>query len=61
MKCVILCPDDVIELDADGFPRIDQYYCKGCMICMEVCPHDTIEVIPTLPGGERDAPMEETT
>lgn len=54
MACVIHCPDDVIELDKDGFPEIDQYYCKGCMICEAVCPHDAIETIETLPGGEKD-------
>lgn len=58
MACVIHCPDDVIELDNDGFPQIDQYYCKGCMICAEVCPHDTINEIATLPGGEKDAIQE---
>jgi Pyruvate/2-oxoacid:ferredoxin oxidoreductase delta subunit len=56
MVCVIHCPDDVIELDADGFPSIDQHYCKGCMICEAVCPHEAIEEIETLPGGDKDVP-----
>ncbi|MDH5402901.1 MAG: 4Fe-4S binding protein [Candidatus Heimdallarchaeota archaeon] len=55
MMCVIHCPDDVINLDTNGFPVIDQYYCKGCMICQEVCPHSAIDEIETLPGGEFDA------
>ena len=55
MSCVLHCPDDVFSLDEDGFPVIDQYYCKGCMICLAVCPTDAIEEIPTLPGGDKDA------
>lgn len=55
MKCVLHCPDDVFDIDADGFPVIDQHYCKGCMICEQVCPHHAITEIPTLPGGEKDA------
>ncbi len=55
MKCVIHCPDDVIGLDEDGFPTIDQYYCKGCMICEAVCPVHAITEVETLPGGDKDA------
>lgn len=59
MLCVIHCPDDTIDLDEDGFPRIDQYYCKGCMICEAVCPQGCITEVVTLPGGEIDAPLED--
>lgn len=55
MKCVVHCPDDCIALDEEGYPTIDQYYCKGCMICEAVCPVDAIIEIETLPGGDKDA------
>ena len=55
MQCVLHCPDDCFSLNDDGFPVIDQYYCKGCSICEQVCPHDAIIEIPTLPGGDVDA------
>lgn len=35
--CEILCPDNVIFL-RDGKMEIDYNYCKGCGICVEVCP-----------------------
>ncbi|MHA2170435.1 MAG: ferredoxin [Candidatus Kariarchaeaceae archaeon] len=57
--CVIHCPDDCIDLDGDGFPVIDQYYCKGCMICEAVCRPDCIHEVVTLPGGDKDAPQED--
>jgi len=55
MNCVIHCPDDAIDVDAEGFPVINQYYCKGCMICESVCNPGAIIEIETLPGGEKDA------
>ena len=56
MNCVIHCPDDTIKVDQEtGFPVIDQYYCKGCMICESVCGHSAIIEIKTLPGGDKDA------
>jgi 2-oxoacid:acceptor oxidoreductase delta subunit (pyruvate/2-ketoisovalerate family) len=55
LKCVIHCPDDCIILNDEGYPVIDQFYCKGCMICEAVCPHDAIFEIITLPGGDKDA------
>ncbi|MHA2502190.1 MAG: 4Fe-4S binding protein [Candidatus Kariarchaeaceae archaeon] len=56
MNCVIHCPDDTIKVDPDtGFPIIDQYYCKGCMICESVCAPGAIIEIKTLPGGDVDA------
>ncbi len=55
MQCILHCPDDCFIINDEGFPVIEQYYCKGCMICEGVCPHNAIIEIPTLPGGEIDA------
>jgi len=44
--CSTLCPDGAIEVRADGGPRIDLDHCKGCMVCMAVCPSHAIESIP---------------
>ena len=44
--CSSLCPDSAIEVDADGTPRIDYDHCKGCLICVAVCPPHAIQAIP---------------
>ncbi len=43
--CWKYCPDDAIELDAQGFPRIVLDSCKGCGICAAVCPPRTIAMV----------------
>ena len=44
--CSTLCPDGAIAVDADGQPQIDYDHCKGCMICVAVCPPHAIAAIP---------------
>ena len=44
--CSTFCPDGAIEVAADGSPRIDYDHCKGCLVCVAVCPHHAIEAIP---------------
>jgi pyruvate ferredoxin oxidoreductase gamma subunit len=44
--CSTLCPDSAIDVGNDGEPLIDYDYCKGCMICVAVCPHHAIDSIP---------------
>jgi len=37
--CWLHCPEDTIRVDGKGeFPYVDYQYCKGCGICVEVCP-----------------------
>jgi pyruvate ferredoxin oxidoreductase gamma subunit len=43
--CWKFCPDDAIEFDGEGFPRIKIAYCKGCGICAAECPPKTIEMM----------------
>jgi len=40
--CGSLCPDAAISADADGTPVIDYDHCKGCLVCVAVCPRDAI-------------------
>jgi pyruvate ferredoxin oxidoreductase gamma subunit len=43
--CSSQCPDGVIAV-VDGRPQIDYEHCKGCMVCVSVCPHHAIEAVP---------------
>ena len=42
MQCVVNCPDDAIPTEGKGNDikrkETDFDYCKGCMICENVCP-----------------------
>jgi len=44
--CSTFCPDSAISADADGRPQIDYDHCKGCLVCVAVCPPHAIEAIP---------------
>ncbi len=43
--CWKFCPDDAIEFDSVGYPRIKLDYCKGCGICAAECPPQVIEMV----------------
>lgn len=43
--CSTLCPDSAIGVAADGRPEIDYDHCKGCLICVAVCPPHAIRAI----------------
>ena len=44
--CSTLCPDSAITVDAARKPEIDYDHCKGCMVCVAVCPPHAIAAIP---------------
>lgn len=47
IKCFICwrcCPDISIEIDEEGFPKINYDYCKGCGICSHECPNEAIKM-----------------
>jgi pyruvate ferredoxin oxidoreductase gamma subunit len=44
--CSTLCPDGAIAVDAAGSPRIDYDHCKGCLVCVAVCPPHAIRAVP---------------
>jgi pyruvate ferredoxin oxidoreductase gamma subunit len=52
--CSTLCPDSAIDVDADHTPRIDYDHCKGCMVCVAVCPPHAIHAEPE--HGDAGAP-----
>lgn len=53
--CSSLCPDGVIAVIADGPPQIDYDHCKGCMVCVAVCPHHAITAHPEATMSPNDA------
>lgn len=44
--CSTLCPDGAILVAEDRTPRIDYDHCKGCLICVAVCPPHAIAAQP---------------
>jgi pyruvate ferredoxin oxidoreductase gamma subunit len=44
--CGTFCPDGAIHPDPDGSPRIDYDHCKGCLVCVAVCPPHAIRALP---------------
>jgi len=42
LKCWIYCPDSAIDISEDNL-TVDDDYCKGCGICLDVCPVKAIE------------------
>lgn len=43
MMCWMYCPEAAIEVRSRGeVPKINYDYCKGCLICKEVCPVNAI-------------------
>jgi len=44
--CSTLCPDSAIRVRTDGAPEIDYDHCKGCLICVTVCPPHAIRAVP---------------
>jgi len=43
--CSTLCPDSAIRVEA-GKPVIDYDHCKGCLVCVAVCPPHAIAAVP---------------
>ena len=52
--CSTFCPDSAIEV-TDGTPQIDYDHCKGCMVCVGVCPPHAIEGIPEYLAQQEDS------
>jgi pyruvate ferredoxin oxidoreductase gamma subunit len=42
--CSTLCPDSAIAVDEARVPSIDYAHCKGCMVCVAVCPANAISI-----------------
>lgn len=52
-QCWAFCPEGVIKKEVGS--EIDYVYCKGCGICMEVCPADAIELVPETEDRDGEA------
>jgi pyruvate ferredoxin oxidoreductase gamma subunit len=48
--CTTFCPDGALTAGSEGFPEVDYDHCKGCLVCVAVCPTHAIGAVP-----ERDA------
>jgi len=44
--CTTFCPDGAIHAEPDAVPEIDYDHCKGCLVCVAVCPPHAIRAIP---------------
>lgn len=53
MICYDSCPEVAITPDRLGFPAIDETHCKGCGICVQICPKDGLRMVPSI-GGHGD-------
>jgi pyruvate ferredoxin oxidoreductase gamma subunit len=54
--CSTLCPDGAIGVTGDGRPEIDYDHCKGCLVCMAVCPPHAIEAVPEHAARQETSP-----
>jgi len=50
LLCWLYCPDSAIVLDGATFAGIDYDYCKGCALCVEVCPVSALAMEPEADG-----------
>ncbi len=50
--CGTRCPDGAIKIGADHISSIDYDHCKGCMVCVTVCPPHAIRAV-----AERDGSL----
>ena len=52
--CSTFCPDGAISVDAKGAPEIDYDHCKGCLVCVAVCPPHAIGALPEREAAQAD-------
>lgn len=45
LMCWVFCPDMSIKRGEDDSVEVDYDYCKGCGICVEVCPVKAISMV----------------
>lgn len=42
--CWLHCPDAAYDVNKEGFPVCNGKVCKGCLLCVEICPVKCISV-----------------
>jgi pyruvate ferredoxin oxidoreductase gamma subunit len=52
--CGTFCPDGAIRVEPDGTPSIDYEHCKGCLVCVAVCPPHAIRAVPEAQAREAE-------
>jgi pyruvate ferredoxin oxidoreductase delta subunit len=45
LLCWMYCPDSAMVLEGATLTGIDYDVCKGCELCVEVCPAGAIEMV----------------
>jgi len=53
LLCWLYCPDTAVRLDGTAFAGFDYDVCKGCRICVEMCPTGAIAMAPEEAGDAR--------
>jgi 2-oxoacid:acceptor oxidoreductase delta subunit (pyruvate/2-ketoisovalerate family) len=43
-RCWFICPEGCVRRSDDGALQFDIRYCKGCGLCVKVCPKDAIQM-----------------
>ena len=57
--CSSFCPDSAINVTNEGEPKVDYDHCKGCMICVAICPSHVIEAIPEIEAQKEEGALNE--
>ena len=42
--CWLHCPDAAYDVNEEGFPVCNGKVCKGCLLCVDICPVNCISV-----------------
>ena len=45
LLCWLYCPDSAIVLDGTTFVGVEYDLCKGCELCVEVCPVGALAMV----------------
>lgn len=45
LLCWLYCPDAAVRLDGTTFAGFDEDFCKGCELCVAVCPVGAIGMV----------------
>ena len=43
-KCIVACPNNVLQLMDNACDVRDPQVCKSCRVCMAICPNECIKV-----------------
>jgi 2-oxoacid:acceptor oxidoreductase delta subunit (pyruvate/2-ketoisovalerate family) len=46
LLCWLYCPDAAIRVEGTTFAGFDYDVCKGCRICVELCPTRALSMVP---------------